>query len=114
VQSAQPVADARRLLTTFLPKAFRRPVSEEEVAPYVALVTKRLAAKDCFEDAMRRAYVAVLTSPEFLFHSTDAAAFTLASRLSYWLWNGPPDDALLAAARDGSLQPKAFQPKACC
>ncbi len=114
VQSAQPVEDARRLLSGFLPKAFRRPVSEDDVAPYVALVTKRLAAKDCFEDAMRRAYVAVLTSPEFLFHPADvsrepapvanAKLFTLASRISYWLWNGPPDDTLLAAARDGSLQ----------
>ncbi|NDD40688.1 MAG: DUF1592 domain-containing protein, partial [Verrucomicrobia bacterium] len=114
VQSAQPEADAKKMLTAFLPKAFRRPVAAEEVEPYVALVTKRLAAKDCFEDAMRRAYVAVLTSPEFLFHPADvtreaapvanAKLFTLASRLSYWLWNGPPDDALLAAARDGSLQ----------
>ena len=114
VQSAQPVEEARRLLAGFLPKAFRRPVDENEVAPYVALVTKRFAAKDCFEDAMRRAYGAVLTSPEFLFHAADvsrepspvanAKLFSLASRLSYWLWNGPPDDALLAAARDGSLK----------
>jgi hypothetical protein len=42
-------------------------------------------------------YVAVLTSPEFLFHPVDDKASTLASRLSYWLWNGPPDAALLAA-----------------
>jgi hypothetical protein len=104
VQSAQPEADARKLFAGFLPKAFRRPVTESEVAPYVALVMKRLAAKDCFEDAMRRAYVAVLTSPEFLFHSVEGNVFTLASRLSYWLWNGPPDEVLLAAARDGSLQ----------
>jgi hypothetical protein len=114
VQSAQPSEDAHRLLAGFLPKAFRRPVSESEVAPYVALVTRRLAAKDCFEDAMRRAYVAVLTSPEFLFLPADvsrepapvanAKLFTLASRLSYWLWNGPPDNMLLATARDGSLQ----------
>jgi hypothetical protein len=113
VQSAQPAEDARRLLAGFLPRAFRRPVSAGEVAPYVALVLKRLAAQDCFEDAMRRAYVAVLTSPEFLFHAADvsrepapfanAKLFTLASRLSYWLWNGPPDDALRTAAHDGSL-----------
>ena len=103
VQSAQPEADARKLLTTFLPKAFRRDVSPEEIEPYLALLRSRIAAKDCFEDAMRRVYIAVLTSPEFLFHSVDAKAFTLASRLSYWLWNGPPDDALLAKAHDGSL-----------
>jgi hypothetical protein len=93
VQSAQPEEDARKLLTTFLPKAFRREVEIEEIEPYVALLRSRLAAKDCFEDAMRRVYVAVLTSPEFLFHAPDS----LASRLSYWLWNGPPDAELLAA-----------------
>lgn len=110
VQSAQPLDDARKLLAAFLPKAFRRDVAGEEVEPYLALLQSRLAAKDCFEDAMRRVYVAVLTSPEFLFHPADTKepdAFTLASRLSYWLWNGPPDEALLAAARDGSVKTPA-------
>ena len=108
VTSTDPLADARRLLADFLPRAFRRDVTAAETDPYVSLVAHRLAAKDCFEDAMRRAYVAVLTSPEFLFLAGDKdptpAEFTLASRLSYWLWNGPPDEALLAAARDGSLR----------
>lgn len=103
VQSMQPEEDARRLLAAFLPKAFRRDVAPEEIEPYVSLLQSRLAARDSFEDAMRRVYVAVLTSPEFLFHSIDAEDFALASRLSYWLWNGPPDEALLAKAREGSL-----------
>jgi mono/diheme cytochrome c family protein len=105
VRSNAPADDARRLLAAFLSRAFRRPVPAETVARYVALVESRLAADDCFEDAMRRAYVAALTSPEFLFHVCDAKAdlFALASRLSYWLWNSPPDDALLAAAADGTL-----------
>jgi hypothetical protein len=97
VQSTQPEVDARKLLATFLPKAFRRDVAPEEIEPYAALFTTRIAAKDCFEDAMRRVYVAVLTSPEFLFHSVEAGNATLASRLSYWLWNGPPDEALMTA-----------------
>jgi hypothetical protein len=97
VQSAQPEADARKLLTAFLPRAFRRDVGPEEIEPYVGLLKARIAAKDCFEDAMRRVYVAVLTSPEFLLHSVDAGNATLASRLSYWLWNGPPDSQLLGA-----------------
>lgn len=97
VQSAQPEADAHKLLTTFLPKAFRREVAPDEIDPYVALLSARIAAKDCFEDAMRRVYAAVLTSPEFLFHSIEPKPTTLASRLSYWLWNGPPDAQLLAA-----------------
>jgi hypothetical protein len=107
VQSTQPEADARRLLAAFLPKAFRREIAPEELEPYVTLFKARLAAQDCFEDAMRRVYVAVLTSPEFLFHSVTADDFSLASRLSYWLWNGPPDETLLAKARDGSLRQPA-------
>jgi hypothetical protein len=112
VHSADPDTDARQLLSRFLPRAWRRPVAPDEVEPYVALVIQRLADGDCFEDAMRRAYVAMLTSPEFLFLPVgDPAAppdapdalLALASRLSYWLWNGPPDAALLAAAHDGSL-----------
>ena len=120
VRSADPGSDGRRLLAAFVPRAFRRDVSPEELSPYLDLISKRLKAGDCFEDAMRRAYVAIMTSPEFLFLPGDAAAertlfpasseFILASRLSYWLWVGPPDEALLAAARDGSLRrPEVLQ-----
>ena len=109
VQSSQPEADARRLIQAFLPRAFRRPVAPQEADPYVALVMRRLEANDCFEDAMRRAYVAVLTSTGFLFHPADEHRhpLTLADRLAYWLWNSPPDAALLAAAEDGSLETPA-------
>jgi hypothetical protein len=117
VATRQPTADSRRLLEAFLGRAFRRPIRPLEVEPYAQLVQERLAAQDCFEDAMRRAYIAILTSPEFLFHdgsveqgsemveakATRDQAFRLASRLSYWLWNGPPDEELLTAAKDGSL-----------
>lgn len=119
VLSNDPAADGRRLLAAFMPRAFRRPVAAEEIEPYVALVAKRIEAGDCFEDAMRRTYVAVLTSPEMLFHPADRSPegeppaeavagrgrepTVLASRLSYWLWNGPPDDRLMQAAADGSL-----------
>lgn len=114
VQTSDPESDGRRLLAAFLPKAFRRDVSVSELRPYLGLLAARLKAGDCFEDAMRRVYVAALTSPEFLFLPGDAPAdrslfpadadYALASRLSYWLWVGPPDEALLNAARDGSLR----------
>jgi hypothetical protein len=104
VWSDNPVEDARRLLGDFLPRAFRRQVAPSEVEPYLQLLQTRLAARDCFEDAMRRVYVAVLTSPEFLFLPAPTEDEALASRLSYWLWNGPPDENLLTAARDGSLR----------
>lgn len=114
VMTSDAVADGRRLLTAFLPRAFRRDMVDAELTPYLELLSSRLRSGDCFEDAMRRVYVAVLTSPEFLFLPGDAPPdrslfpagpdFVLASRLSYWLWVGPPDETLLAAARDGSLR----------
>jgi hypothetical protein len=110
VQTSRPAEDATRLLAAFLPRAFRREVEPAEVAAYVALVHSRLADGDCFEDAMRRAYVAVLTSPEVLFlpEGTEPGGrlgpVALASRLAAWLWNGPPDETLLKAARDGTLR----------
>jgi mono/diheme cytochrome c family protein len=113
VQSSDPMADGRKLLGDFLPKAFRRPVQPTEIEPYLQLLWSRLETNDCFEDAMRRVYVAVLTSPEFLLHPGDQFAATpddipktlapLASRFAYWLWNGPPDESLLSDARDGRL-----------
>ncbi|NBN95853.1 MAG: DUF1592 domain-containing protein, partial [Verrucomicrobia bacterium] len=110
VASVHPVEDARQLLSDFLPHAFRRDVSASEIEPYLKLLQARLDAKDCFEDAMRRVYVAVLTSPEFLFLPKPSDDETLAARLAYWLWNGPPDDALLAAARDHTLrQPEVLR-----
>ena len=103
VQSTQPIDDARKLLSDFLPRAFRRDVNATEIEPYLKLLQTRLDAKDCFEDAMRRVYVAVLTSPEFLFLPAPSDDAALAARLAYWLWNGPPDEALLTEARDRSL-----------
>ena len=105
VWSSQPRVDARRLLTAFLPRALRRPVEPADIEPYATLVETRLAAGDCFEDAMRRALVAVLTSPEFLYHPSDTAIdpYSRACRLSYWLWNAPPDEPLVSAAVSGGL-----------
>ncbi|HEU5115333.1 MAG TPA: DUF1587 domain-containing protein, partial [Isosphaeraceae bacterium] len=53
VQSQNPLADADRLLASFLPRAFRRAVPESIRKRYVALVRGRLNAGDSFEQAMR-------------------------------------------------------------
>jgi hypothetical protein len=119
VASANPAADADRLLAAFLPRAFRRPVSDEVRRQYVAQVEARLQAGDCFETAMRWAYRAALCAPDFLYHveaGPDAAspsslsAHGLANRLAYFLWNSRPDDALLALAAKGVLrEPKTLR-----
>jgi hypothetical protein len=107
VASLWPAADADKLLASFLPRAFRRPVSDEVRGQYLELFKQRLAAGDCFETALRFAYRAALTSPDFLYHVDNPEwfdDFALASRLSYFLWNSLPDDQLIQLAESGQLR----------
>lgn len=105
--SPQPEADADRLLRSFLPRAFRRPVGDHDVAPYLGIVRERLKLAECFEAAMLAAYRAVLCSPEFLFLVEAPGPLddhALASRLSYFLWRTAPDTTLRLAADRGELR----------
>ena len=111
VSSTNPEKDAEHLLASFLPKAFRRPVTSEEVHRYAEKALARLGAGDCFETAMRWAYRAVLCSPDFLFHVEPERSLgdhAIANRLAAWLWRSAPDDTLRTAASQGTLrQPQA-------
>jgi hypothetical protein len=110
VVSTQPKDDARRLLGEFLPQAFRRPVSSEEVARYVAIVEQLLTEDLTFEDSMRWAYKTALCSPEFLFLAEPPGKpndWALASRLSYFLWNSMPDAPLMSLAERSKLHEPA-------
>ncbi len=101
IVSANPTMDAGRLLQTFVPAAFRRPVGSEKITPYLQLALDELKGGANFETAMRTAYIAVLTSPDFLYLREAAGKlddYALASRLSYLLWSSAPDADLLAAA----------------
>jgi cytochrome c553 len=101
VASKNPMADASRLLESFLKRAFRRSIPSGELGRYTKIVAERLRLKISFEESMRAAYKAALTSPDFLFLQEKAGALdgaSMASRLSYFLWNSMPDDALLAAS----------------
>jgi mono/diheme cytochrome c family protein len=106
VASPRPEADADRLLRDFLRRAFRRPVTAEEVGRYLGLVRQRLAAGVGFEEAMRTAYKAALCSPDFLFLRETPGRlddWALAARLSYFLWESMPDDELFTLAEQGKL-----------
>ena len=63
----EPLPVAQKLLTAFLNRAFRRPVTYADVAPFVAIVKQHLDQKECFESAMNEAYQTALCSPDFLF-----------------------------------------------
>jgi hypothetical protein len=100
-------AAAKTLLTAFLHRAFRRPVTAEEVAPYLAIAARHLEQKECFETAMLEAYQTALCSPDFLFLVEEPGPLSnhaLASRLAYFLTRSAPDDALRAVADRGELR----------
>ncbi len=63
------LADAGTILRRFAPRAFRRPVADVELAPYVAVVKSRLDKGYTFEAALRVGLKAVLCSPDFLYLS---------------------------------------------
>ena len=100
------LADAEQVLRRFLPRAFRRSISDDDVQPYLKLVGTALKEGQPFEQAMRAGLKMALCSPRFLFLTERPGKlddFALASRLSYFLWSSMPDEELLAAARRGGL-----------
>lgn len=107
-----PPEAARRVLQAFLPRAFRRPVTEEELAEFGELFDQLYARTEAYEVAVQRTLEAVLMSPHFLFR-LEAENETpeprllsdheLAVRLSYFLWGTMPDDELRRVADQGRL-----------
>ncbi len=106
VVSKDPHLDAERLLRMFLARAYRRPVVETDVQRFVALVDDRLKIGSSFIEAMFTGYTAVLASPGFVFLDEKPGHldnYALATRLSLFLWNSPPDAALRERAARGEL-----------
>ena len=95
-------------------RLFRREVTGEDIAPYASAVQKRLDGKTRYADAARPVFKALLCSSEFLFLAepeSDTKTITpmqLATRLSYFLTAGPPDDTLRSLAAKGPLDAKAI------
>lgn len=104
------LADIEMLLRAFLPKAFRRPVTDGEEKPFVAIAAASMESGASFETALRAGLKAVLASPKFLYFrettNDDGGRlddYSLASRLSYFLWSTMPDETLLSLAGRGDL-----------
>jgi len=108
---------ALRILHPFANKAFRRPVSEEEVKPLLQFLQLAKRRGDHFEQGITLALQAILISPDFLFreesngspHETFRKAefideHSLATRLSYFLWSTTPDQSLRELADKGELR----------
>ena len=105
-------ACTRRILAPLARRAFRRPVTGEEIGGLLSLAAREEARSGSFEEAMRTALEALLVSPHFLFRvERDAASDTphrvgeheLATRLSYFLWSSLPDAELSRLADEDRL-----------
>lgn len=90
----------------------RGPLEDHELIGYRGITTAVAAAGGKFEEAVGFVLEALLQSPRFLYRierqrgdgtSWPVGEYELASRMSYIIWGGPPDQELMRAAADGSL-----------
>jgi hypothetical protein len=107
----------RQVITSFARRAFRRPPEDRVIDKLVEIAEAGCSQPGkSFEDGIKQAMVAVLSSPRFLFrvegveqgHESEASApideYALASRLSYFLWSTMPDQDLFDLAGRGELR----------
>uniref|UniRef100_UPI0039C9F691 DUF1592 domain-containing protein n=1 Tax=Horticoccus sp. 23ND18S-11 TaxID=3391832 RepID=UPI0039C9F691 len=111
---------AELVLTQLLRRAYRRPVTAEDLRRPLQFFREGSAEGAGFEAGIENAVSAILVSPQFLFRvEADPAGIApgtayrisdleLASRLSFFLWSSLPDDALLDAAVRGDLRQPAL------
>ena len=105
---------AEQIITALGTRAFRRPLAESDLADLLAYYRDGVAIGG-FEEGIRSAITGILASPYFLYRVEEMPAgiapgqtytiddLTLASKLSFFLWNTIPDDELLDLAIRGEL-----------
>ena len=108
-------ACAKQITESLARRAFRRPVTADDVARLMPFYAAGRENGGSFDQGIEQVVAAVLASPEFLFRAirgpngkspnTEFALtdLELASRLSFFLWNTGPDDELLTLASAGRL-----------
>ena len=112
--AADEAACARDIFSTLARRAYRRPVTERDLAVLLEFYEQG-RAEGGFEAGVELGLRRLLASPDFLFRvarEPDGAApgtpyrvpdLELASRLSFFLWSSIPDDELLDLAEAGTL-----------
>ena len=104
----QDDACAEQALTLLGRRAWRRPLSTEELDLLVGVAGEAAVTLGDFHDGLEYGFAALLMSPNLLYRVElgDGQAYDdweLATRLSFFLWNTAPDDELLDAAEAGQL-----------
>jgi mono/diheme cytochrome c family protein len=105
---AKPESACSRQITENLAhRAFRRPVTTEEVTRLMQFYDAARKDGGTFDQGIERMVAAVLASPNFLYRGISGVPtltdLELASRLSFFLWNTGPDEELLSLAEAGGL-----------
>ncbi|HLK68615.1 MAG TPA: DUF1592 domain-containing protein [Bryobacteraceae bacterium] len=107
VASDHPRDEAERLIRAFLARANRRPVEEADARRFVELFNQQFQLGHGFTQSLISAYTAILCSPGYLYVQEAPGRlddYALATRLSLFLWNSPPDAELRALAVQGRLR----------
>jgi hypothetical protein len=104
---------ARKVLSNFANKAFRRPATAVEVDRLMQIAALAWKNEEPFERGIQLGVQAALSSPHFLFRveaddsTGKVGSYELATRLSYFLWSSMPDDQLFRLAASGEIQKPA-------
>jgi hypothetical protein len=110
---AAPTADCARAFVAKLgERAFRRPLTEREKTSLLTVYDESQAKGSTIQESTQFAAWAIFQSPHFLYRTEFGAetgkegpltSYELASQLSYFVTDGPPDEQLLAAAAQNML-----------
>lgn len=109
--SDQPEDRARAVIAAFATKAYRRPLTDDELNMLMGVWRNAFSEHGDVRQSIHDTLVIVITSPQFLLLVENSRTpegepldpWELASKLSYFLWNTMPDDGLIDAARDGQM-----------
>jgi len=107
---------ANRILMTLAQRAYRRPVTAEDIAAPLSFYTGARERGGTFDAGIRAGVARILASPLFLYRierdpaglrpgtARQVSDVELASRLSFFLWSSIPDDTLMNLATSGRLR----------
>jgi hypothetical protein len=103
---------AQGFVTKLAERAFRRPLDDREKMSLLSVYSEVVAKGGTIQEATQYSVNAIFDAPEFLYRTEFGAdlskegpltPYELASQLSYFVTDGPPDDQLLAAAAQNML-----------
>ena len=108
-----PEACLQEILESILPRIYRRSVNNLDFTTLLTTASDVYLLGGSFTEQVKAMLINALLMPDFLYRTEtppegseevrDLNSYEVANRLSYFLWSSMPDDALLAAAANGSL-----------